>query len=48
MIECSYMTQLEQRTDEIEVGGEDPTHYHLLERVSRASTNPTSHLVILS
>ena len=26
------VTQLEQRTDEIEVRGESPTHYHLLKK----------------
>ena len=36
-------TQLEQRTDEAVVGGESPTHYHLLGRVSRASTDSTAH-----
>ena len=35
-------TQLEQRKDEAEVGGET-THYHLLGRVSQVSADSTAH-----
>ena len=36
-------TQLEQRTDETQVGGESPTCYHLLERSSWASVDFPAH-----
>ena len=37
-----YVTQLEQRTDKAEVGGET-TCYHLLGRGSQAFADPTAH-----
>ena len=36
-------TQLAGRTDETQVGGESPTHYHLLKGPSQASADFTAH-----
>ena len=40
-------TELEPSTDEATVGGESPTHYHLLGRVSWASAAPTAHFFFI-